>query len=42
VGHIAAFEREYAEKLCQLFPTPSAIERCSKDALLRIDNAFSG
>jgi hypothetical protein len=41
VGHIAAFEREYAEKLCQLFPTTSAVERCTKDAFMRIDNAFS-
>jgi len=41
VGHIAAFEREYAEKLCQLFPTTSAVERCTKDAFMRIDDAFS-
>lgn len=40
VGHLGAFEVEYAKKLCSLFPSTSAIERCEVDAISRIDSAF--
>lgn len=40
VGHIAGFEKEPAKQLCLLFPTQAAIERCTKDALSRIDDAY--
>lgn len=42
VGHIAAFDVDYAKKLCTLFPTPVTVERCERDAISRIESAFRG
>ena len=41
VGHLAAFEEEYARKLCALYPDEALAASCTKQALQRIESAYA-
>lgn len=40
IGHLAAFDKEYAAKLCEMYPDENLAAACTKSALDRIDDAY--
>jgi hypothetical protein len=40
VGHLAAFDKEYAVKLCEMYTNKELMAECSESAVRRIEQAY--